>query len=146
MKNIITKQLKKLTLALSFGAALFAATAAKAASFDLWVEVSGYGWVQVLPGAPKGQVTWDSRRCYYITDRVKRGETAWLAVNPSTAASSEYLSRGGITQAFGLTAGYLPCYRTFTVPTDPNKDNLIMWADTNYGQKHFERPLPIGSR
>ena len=39
LKNIITKQLKKLTLVLSFSAALFAATAAKAASFDLWVTV-----------------------------------------------------------------------------------------------------------
>ena len=142
MKNIITKQLKKFTLALSLGAALFAATGAKAASFDLWTTVSGYGWVQVLPGAPKGQVTWDSRRGCYITDRVKRLETAWLAVNPS--ASGEYLYRGGLTQVFGLPAGYLSCYRTFTVPADPNKDNLYMWADTNCG--HFERRLPIGSR
>ena len=136
--------MRKLTLALSLGAALISATATQAADLILQVQVRGYsGYTLVVTGSNTGgRVQWSSRYNCNITDRVSRGESACFTIAPT--ASGEYLYQGGLTQAFSLGSGYLPCYRTFTVPTDPNKDNLYMWASTNCG--YFQKRMPIGTR
>lgn len=99
MKNSITKQLKKLTLALSLGTAFVAATEAQAADFKLEVQVRGYsGCVLVVDGSNTGgRVQWSSSRGYSITDRVSRSESACLTIVPTP--SPEYLYQGGFVAA-----------------------------------------------
>jgi hypothetical protein len=145
--NLTNRRFAKFSLKAAIAALALTATAVatQAANLVAYVNMSGYGWVQVVPGSNTGgRAVWSGSRGCHITDRVSRGETVMPVATPSYGG--EYAVSFGHSSTTGgrelCWVGLANSYR-FVVPAAP-ATGLYTWVLTQSDYKCLN--LPIGRR
>lgn len=124
---------------------------ASAARILLTVWVDGREAIIDPSFSTGGGRVWDGRRQSWVTDRAARGEAVTVIISNWEIAEfrDSSIRSAGLSSTVGSVglggAGKaMPTAIRFTVPTDPNWDNLFVNVRTVSGV--FSKYLPVGRR